>query len=78
MYFAITVREDDRGTMGDLTVCYKCVIDPFLGGQIRRNGTSTQCSLCQSKRRCVPLAQIVDRVETILKRYIHEGEFVRR
>ncbi|WP_437180326.1 RES family NAD+ phosphorylase [Pseudomonas promysalinigenes] len=72
------MREDDRGTMGDLTVCYKCVIDPFLGGQIRRNGTSTQCSLCQSKRRCVPLAQIVDRVESILKRYIHEGEFVRR
>lgn len=55
-------------------VCFKCVIDPFLGGQIQRKGTSNSCSLCASKRKCIPLTQIVTRVEKILQLYIYEGE----
>ncbi|MGU9849527.1 hypothetical protein ACU680_01815 [Pseudomonas koreensis] len=54
-------------------VCFKCVIDPFLGGQIQRKGTSNSCSLCASKRKCIPLTEIVTRVEKILQLYIYEG-----
>ena len=59
-------------------VCYECVHDTFLGRQIRRNGTSSNCSLCDSKRKCVPLAEIVERVNEILGTYITEGEHVWR
>lgn len=59
-------------------VCYECVHDIYLGRQIRRNGTSSQCSLCDSKRKCVPLAEIVERVNEILGTYITEGEHVWR
>lgn len=59
-------------------VCYQCVHDPFLGRKIQRDGASTQCSLCDSKRKCVPLAQIVSKVNEILKTYICEGDYRRR
>ncbi|MEZ1842143.1 RES family NAD+ phosphorylase [Pseudomonas putida] len=59
-------------------VCYQCVHDPFLGRQIRRRGTSSHCSLCDSKRKCVPLDEIVSRVSEILGTYITEGEHVWR
>lgn len=55
-------------------VCFQCVRDPFLGRQIQRKGTSTSCSLCNTKRKCLPLPEIVGRVESILNQYIHEGE----
>lgn len=68
------MRKDDEIAMAVKNVCFKCVIDPFLGGQIQRKGTSTSCSLCDSKRKCVPLSEIVIRVESILQLYIYEGE----
>ncbi len=73
-YFATTPRKDDRASMADSDVCYKCVLDRFLGGQIQRNGVSTCCSLCGSKRKCLPLSKIVTGVEAILAQYICEGE----
>lgn len=68
------MRKDDEIAMAVKNVCFKCVIDPFLGGQIQRKGTSTSCSLCDSKRKCIPLSEIVTRVEAILQLYIYEGE----
>ncbi len=59
-------------------VCYRCVHDAYLGRQIQRSGTSSQCSLCDSKRKCVPLAEIVSRVTEILGTYITEGEHIWR
>lgn len=38
-------------------------------------GISTTCSLCGSKRKCLPLSEIVARVEAILDLYICKGEF---
>jgi len=55
-------------------VCFKCVIDPYLSRQIQRSGTSTSCSLCALKRKCMPLSEIVSRVEGILDKYVYEGE----
>ncbi|XVJ49525.1 RES family NAD+ phosphorylase [Pseudomonas sp. UBT] len=66
--------KDNEIAMAVKNVCFKCVIDPFLGGQIQRKGTSTSCSLCASKRKCIPLTEIVTRVEKILQLYIYEGE----
>jgi hypothetical protein len=59
-------------------VCYQCVHDPFLGRKIQRSGASSQCSLCDLKRKCVPLAEIVERVNEILRVYITEGDHVWR
>ncbi|WP_454241418.1 RES family NAD+ phosphorylase [Pseudomonas sp. HLS-6 TE3448] len=56
-------------------VCFKCVMDKFLGGQIERKGTSTCCSLCGAKRRSVPLSEIVTRVEAVLQLHIGQGDF---
>lgn len=68
------MRKDDKITMAVQKVCFKCVIDAYLGGQIKRKGVSDLCSLCDSKRKCIPLAEIVSKVEGILCDYIHEGE----
>lgn len=59
-------------------VCFKCAVDPYLSRQIQRSGTSTLCSLCALKRRCIPLSEIVSRVEGILDKYVYEGEVTRR
>ncbi len=59
-------------------VCYRCVHDAYLGRQIQRSGTSSQCSLCDTKRKCLPLDVIVSRVNEILGSYITEGEHVWR
>jgi len=59
-------------------VCFKCAIDPFLGRQIQRRGISAVCSLCSSKRKCIPLSEIAQRIENILSDYICEGDFVFR
>ncbi|GGK47938.1 RES domain-containing protein [Pseudomonas koreensis] len=59
-------------------VCYKCVQDAYLGGQIRRTGTSTACTLCNATRKCISLASVVSRVESILDGYVMEGEYYRR
>ena len=67
--------KDDEIAMVVKNVCFKCVIDPFLGRQIQRKGASTSCSLCASKRKCIPLTEIVTRVEKILQLYIYGGEF---
>lgn len=74
VYFATTLRKDDRGAMAEPNVCYKCVMDTFLGRQVQRMGISACCSLCDSKRKCIPLSEIVTRVEAILQHYICEGE----
>lgn len=55
-------------------ICFKCVIDTYLVGQIRRNGVSDSCSLCGSTRKCIPLAEIVSKVEKILGAYVCEGD----
>lgn len=55
-------------------VCFQCVNDPFLGRQIKRKGTSAACSLCNTRRKCFPLSEIVARVDAILNQYICEGE----
>lgn len=77
--FSSTMREE-KLKYSDATkvVCYVCVHDTYLGRQIRRNGTSSHCSLCDSKRKCVSLAEIVERVTEILGTYITEGEHVWR
>lgn len=59
-------------------VCYKCVHDAYLGGQIRRTGTSAACTLCNATRKCIPLSKVVSRVERILDGYVMEGEYYRR
>lgn len=59
-------------------VCYKCVHDAYLGRQIRRNGKSTVCSLCNATRKCIPLSNVVAQVEGILDAYVIEGEYFRR
>lgn len=59
-------------------VCYRCVHDSYLGRQIQRNGASSQCSLCGSKRKCVALSEIVFRVSEILDTYVSVGEYGRR
>lgn len=59
-------------------VCYRCVHDAYLGRQIQRSGTSSLCSLCDSKRKCLPLDVIVSRVTEILGTYITEGEHLWR
>ncbi|WP_431768084.1 RES domain-containing protein [Pseudomonas fluorescens] len=74
LYFATIMLKDDEIAMAVKNVCFKCVIDPFLGGQIQRKGASTSCSLCATKRKCIPLTEIVTRVEKILQLYIYEGE----
>jgi len=59
-------------------VCYKCVIDAYLGGRIRRKGTSAACSLCGVKRKCIPLSTVTSRVKGVLDEYICEGNYERR
>ncbi|MGS0738190.1 RES family NAD+ phosphorylase [Pseudomonas sp. GG8] len=59
-------------------VCYNCVHDPYLAGEIKRTGASTTCSLCNAKRKCIPLSNLASRVEKILDGYVHEGEYYRR
>jgi len=68
------MRKDDEIAMAAQKVCFKCVIDTCLAGQIKRKGISDSCSLCGSKRKCIPLAEIVSRVEKILCAYVCEGE----
>ncbi|WP_409311994.1 RES family NAD+ phosphorylase [Pseudomonas putida] len=58
-------------------VCYKCVHDTYLGGQIKRAGISTTCSLCNSKRKCIPLSSVVSRVDRILDSHVMQGEYYR-
>ncbi|GLO55025.1 hypothetical protein PPUJ20066_10610 [Pseudomonas putida] len=60
------------------TICFKCVIDPFLGGVVKRNGRSMLCSFCLSKRMSVPLADVTAKVKSILDGYVYEGMFHRR
>lgn len=75
LYSATIERKDDVIAMLQETVCYECVVDPYLGGEIRDSGASAVCSLCDSNRRCAPLSEIVTLVKAILDRYICEGEF---
>ncbi|WP_440063094.1 RES family NAD+ phosphorylase [Pseudomonas syringae] len=72
------MRKDDETAMAAQKICFKCVMDSYLERQIRRNGATDTCSLCASTRKCIPLAQIVTRVEAILRAYICEGEYRRR
>lgn len=74
LYVSSTMRKDDEIAMAAQKVCFKCVIDAYLSGQIKRKGVSDLCSLCGSKRKCIPLAEIVSKVDTILRAYVCEGE----
>lgn len=67
-----------KGNKAAKVVCYQCIQDAFLGRRIQRNGASSERSLCHSKRKCVPLTRIVDRVNEILRSYIAEAERVWR
>lgn len=59
-------------------VCYKCVNDAYLAGQIKRTGASTTCSLCNTSRKCISMSNLVSRVEKILSDYVEEGGYFRR
>jgi len=74
LYFSTIMREDDEIAMDAQKICFECVIDAYLGKQIKRKGVSDSCSLCGSKRKCIPLAEIVSKVKKVLRVYIDEGE----
>lgn len=63
---------------GDLWVCYGCVGDEYLIGEIKKQGASRKCSFCQRRRKCYSLSDIGDRVHPIyLERYHPSGDFDR-
>ncbi|MGG5288695.1 RES family NAD+ phosphorylase [Pseudomonas shirazensis] len=69
------MQKDDRTAMtAEQYVCFKCATDPFLARQIRRNGQSVACCLCETKRKSISLANLVARVEKILEAYVCPGE----
>lgn len=59
-------------------VCFKCIKESYLERQIKRKGSSTLCTLCGVKRKCLPLSRISSMVKTVLDGYICEGDYYRR
>jgi hypothetical protein len=56
-------------------VCYRCVKESYLLGQIKRKGSSLECTLCGERRKCMPISTISDMVKNVLDGYVCEGEY---
>lgn len=47
----------------DEYLCWNCVTETFLSGQIRKQGRVATCSFCTERRKAIPLEQVADMFE---------------
>lgn len=58
----------------DTWVCYGCVGDEYLIGEIKKLGAPHKCSFCHKRRKCYSLSDIGDRVHPIYLERYHPSE----
>lgn len=57
------------GDEDDVFVCYDCVGDPHLKGEIRRDGSRRPCQFCRKKRKAWPLRELAERVRGVIEEH---------
>ncbi|WP_347506138.1 RES family NAD+ phosphorylase [Pseudomonas anguilliseptica] len=64
--------------MDEEVVCYGCVEDQTLQRQIKKNGSSIECSFCNKRRKSISVASLAEQVADILDEHYVPGGWVPR
>ena len=55
---------DDIDELKAKHICFRCVGEAYLSGEIELKGAGTQCSYCEEMGKSITLDDLADRVET--------------